>query len=415
VWVADSISMTIGQGADTATLKILTKDNEVVTAESIASLLTEPVTLTPGSSAAAKVGAYDSDVLTVLDAVAGEIAGNSPRLIQNLAIGWGLFYLDDSGVSDAPALTIFDLITLWNRHLLLDAASLFDTHGGADATNIISASNPTDFSTALVVLNEAKSKYNAHRVMTSGSVHGAADSANVVTAPDATTFATAGTLWADLWAKINAHGVLPDPVHVQVGVSYPVDGTMGLRVEQPKTLLQLVQRTKQLRLLYNAHLTRTSTGAGHLNPDSDNTVMVSVVALTLDGVASAANALADSIERHAQNLKADGTAAASPYHDSGSGAVTDPSAKVQGRATAQNPESIVKTLAGCLIAMEAHAQNDGVHLDKVWGKLAPPLGDWPYHARLSKAWNAAVSAVSPAIPAKFNSAAALARLLYGAK
>jgi hypothetical protein len=415
VWVADSISMTIGQGADTATLRILTADNEVVTAESIASLLTKPVTLTPGTSAAAKVGVYDADVLTVLDAIAEETADNTPRLIQNLSIGWGQFFLDPDGSSDAPLYTLFLLVTIWNRHLLLDAGATIDTHGGADATNPIALSNPTDLATSIAVLNQAKTKYAAHRIKTSGSTHGAADSTNVVTAPDATTFATACDLWEDLWLMVNRHAVMPNSVHTQVGVTKPVDGAAGQHLERPRTTLQLIQRTTALRTLYNGHLGKTTTAAGHANPDTDNTVTAATFALTLDGIASLANALADSIEHHGANLKTDGTAAASAYHESGGNAIVDTGAKVQGRASAQNPESIVKTLSGILIAMQAHALNDDVHGSEVWGKLGPDLEQWPYHARLTKAWLASVGAVTPAVPAQFNSAASLARLLYGAK
>ncbi len=104
------------------------------------------------------------------------------------------------------------LVTLANElkvdyeaHRVLTAGSV---HGAADATNAVSAANATDLATAITLLNDLRTQYEAHRVLTAGSVHGAADATNAVSAPAATDLATAITLANELKVDYEAHRVL---------------------------------------------------------------------------------------------------------------------------------------------------------------------------------------------------------------
>jgi hypothetical protein len=98
-----------------------------------------------------------------------------------------------------------EIKTDYEAHRVLTAGSV---HGGADATNTITAANASDTATRIALANDLRAKYAAHRIMTSGSVHGAADATNVVTAPVATDDATALMLALDIKAKYNAHRIL---------------------------------------------------------------------------------------------------------------------------------------------------------------------------------------------------------------
>jgi hypothetical protein len=93
----------------------------------------------------------------------------------------------------------------YEAHRVLTAGSV---HGAADTTNTVSAADATDEATAITLANEIKVDYEAHRVLTAGSVHGAADATNDVTAADATDLATLITLVDDLRVQYEAHRVL---------------------------------------------------------------------------------------------------------------------------------------------------------------------------------------------------------------
>lgn len=106
---------------------------------------------------------------------------------------------------DLAITLVNELKTDYEAHRILTAGSV---HGAADTTNVVSASDATDLASALTLANEIKTDYEAHRVLTAGSVHGAADSTNAVTAADATTLATLITLVNDIRTQYEAHRVL---------------------------------------------------------------------------------------------------------------------------------------------------------------------------------------------------------------
>lgn len=110
-----------------------------------------------------------------------------------------------------------ELKTDYEAHRVLTAGSV---HGAADSTNTITAADATNTATRVALANDLRAKYNAHRILTAGGVHGAADTTNVITAPVATDDSTALILALDLKAKYNAHIVL-----TAGGVHGAADGT----------------------------------------------------------------------------------------------------------------------------------------------------------------------------------------------
>jgi hypothetical protein len=98
-----------------------------------------------------------------------------------------------------------DLRIRYEAHRILTAGSV---HGLADSTNIVNAPVATDLASAITLVNELVTDYEAHRILTAGSVHGAADSINVVTTDVATNLATAVRRAKDLRTQYEAHRIL---------------------------------------------------------------------------------------------------------------------------------------------------------------------------------------------------------------
>jgi hypothetical protein len=93
----------------------------------------------------------------------------------------------------------------YEAHRVLTAGSV---HGAADTTNVVSSADATDLASAITLANEIKTDYEAHRILTAGSVHGAADTTNAVTAADATGRSTLISLVNDIRTQYEAHRVL---------------------------------------------------------------------------------------------------------------------------------------------------------------------------------------------------------------
>jgi len=73
----------------------------------------------------------------------------------------------------------------------------------ADSTNVLVAAVPTDLATCITAVNELKTQYNLHRVMT--SCHPVADSTNVVSSADADDLPKTITLANEIKTDLNAH------------------------------------------------------------------------------------------------------------------------------------------------------------------------------------------------------------------
>lgn len=106
---------------------------------------------------------------------------------------------------DLAILLVNDLKVQYEAHRVLTTGGV---HGAADSTNVVTSSDATDLASAITLANDIKTQYNAHRVLTAGSVHGAADTTNVVSSADATTLATLITLVNEIRVDYEAHRVL---------------------------------------------------------------------------------------------------------------------------------------------------------------------------------------------------------------
>jgi hypothetical protein len=80
-------------------------------------------------------------------------------------------------------------------------------HVENDLVNVVLSDDATDLSSAITLLNEEKTAFNAHRVQL--SVHVRNDTIDIVTSPDATDLASAAILAAELVAEYELHRVSP--------------------------------------------------------------------------------------------------------------------------------------------------------------------------------------------------------------
>jgi len=89
----------------------------------------------------------------------------------------------------------------YNAHL---ASTTY--HTAADAVNTITSVDATDLASLIVLLNEARGDYEAHRILVGvGPVHGSADLTHVISAPVAVDLTTAVALLKDLAYQYGEH------------------------------------------------------------------------------------------------------------------------------------------------------------------------------------------------------------------
>ncbi len=121
-----------------------------------------------------------------------------------------------------------------------------------------------DLTALNTLLNELKTDYAAHRVLTTGGVHGAADSVNVVTAANASSPSTRLALVNDLRVQIKAHMInTGSSVH---GLADTTDVVTAPVATDDSSALILALN---LKTVYNAHIILT-TGGVHGLADSTN-------------------------------------------------------------------------------------------------------------------------------------------------
>jgi len=145
-------------------------------------------------------------------------------------------------------------------------------HAAADSTNTM-ASPPTAKS-VYDLLNNLKTKYNAHRVLTGSSVHGAADSTNVVSAADADTKAKAVTLANAIRTEYEAHRILTtSSVH---GAADATNAVTVAAVTSASTWVEIAALADNIRTKYEAHRILT---AGSVHGAADNTNSATVAAV----------------------------------------------------------------------------------------------------------------------------------------
>lgn len=378
LWVAEVRSRRIGEPpTNFATLSVRTYDDEVDP------WARDAVKFTPNpQSPIALTSQYTEDVLTVLDAIRTEA---SPLTFQ-------------TSLAD-----IFNAIHQWNDHV--QSASAFSTHGLTDLASSVVVANATDLASALTLLNSIKSSYEGHRVKTA-SIHSGADSTNVITSPNATDLASARTLWRELWIDVNNHAV--NAVHV----SAPFDGMAKEWKETPTSEELLVERTNQLKSLYNAHLAKSVNTAVHAAADAENVVALGgVSALTVDGLVELINGWGHCMFRHGLNLKANGEEASTPYHNVSSTVVVDDSLKSP--FSASSLDNVFQLAEILMFLSEQHMRNTAFHTDGGLGSFAIPNSSRTLTMRLSYAWKLANQPGQLIIPKGFNSLATTLVTQYG--
>lgn len=388
VWVGEDVTFTIGVAPDTAILRVRTFS------DTIDQTKPERVSLTPAKTTLAKIAATNRDVILAVDAVRLLSAPfTTTTFAKDAVIGWGPI----DGATPSPRL--WDMIAVFNVHRTQTIS--YTTHTAGDATNGVASPAATDVATSIALLNDLRAKYEAHRVLTAGSVHLAPDATNAVSAAAATDFRTALALWNDLYVRITRHGTRGTVHNATTGI--PVDGAMGEWIEPPLYQADLPGKCNTLVTLYEQHRVKTTNGAPHAAADSDN--VLSSLVYDLDGkngIYDAINAFADALERHAANLKPDGSAAGSAYHTNAQ--------KLKVPTRAVDPASAEQTLAFLLLRMEDHFLNTNSHGSKALGTSRPnQTGEprWPYAARVGRAWERAINAITPAVPSNLNNSAVI--------
>ncbi|MBW2264095.1 MAG: hypothetical protein JRG91_19195, partial [Deltaproteobacteria bacterium] len=100
-------------------------------------------------------------------------------------------------------------------------------HTAADGANAMVAANATNLGTLITLINEARTNYEAHRVLVGGGpCHGQADAVNVIAAAVSTDLDTVVVLLKDLKAKMTAHqaNIAGAPqVHLAIDTANPLD------------------------------------------------------------------------------------------------------------------------------------------------------------------------------------------------
>lgn len=150
---------------------------------------------------------------------------------------------------------LFDLLnelkTDYEAHRVLTAGGV---HGAADSTNAVTAANATTTATAVTLANDLKTQYEAHRILTASSEHGAADSTNVITAADSTDLATVLVLANDLKTQYEAHRVL-----TAGSVHGAADSTNTISENDVAELADMVTNVNELKADLNTHIAKAIT------------------------------------------------------------------------------------------------------------------------------------------------------------
>jgi hypothetical protein len=308
---------------------------------------------------------------------------------------------------------LISLVTAWNEHVARDG---WVVHTNPDNTNALAstASVTASLSSIDTRLDDIVAKYNAHRILTAGTVHASADNDNVMVAQPCTTTAEAIAYYEHVYEKLYYHATGPS-YHSAATSNTVVDGYFGWLAEPPTTLQEVADaingtsttrwRNYSLTSLYEAHRVRGQIDAhdvaSGLAVDTDNTV--SYVGGSLSNLINTANNLAAAMNRHVQNLDVNNEAAATPYHFSDARR----SRLVAGRASdAASLAVLVEELWLCFeshlwgggpttgyVAVTASGSTRGQHPNRVFGGMSLlQSAVRPIHLiRLQKAFDASLA------------------------
>jgi len=118
------------------------------------------------------------------------------------------FLLNPSAADETALNSFLNLIkTKFNAHVVLTTGSV---HSNSDSADVVSTANATNAATRLALANALRAAYAAHRVKGSGGspaihINVGGDTTNIVTAPAATDDESVLVLALELAAQINAH------------------------------------------------------------------------------------------------------------------------------------------------------------------------------------------------------------------
>lgn len=380
-YVYEEKSRVFGVTPHTATLTIRTYG------DTIHLLDPERVKLVPANTPLAKMAASSRDVARVL----ADWKKTSANLYEATVAR-----LDATTLyTDGNALSI--VASAWTNHIQTVAG--YALHGAADNTNTV-AGSAISLATAITRLNNLRTAFNAHVILTAGSVHAIADGGSVVATAACTNLQTALDLWRDIRLALSNHGDNATSHVPGVGVA-AIDGDLMPWTEPPQNLAELLTQTEELVALYDAHRIKTAFSAPHAALDGDNAVSTSGVDwanVSKQAAYQIINNLADALERHSKNID-ENSVATTVYH-------TTPDTSVKVGARASDDASAANTLELLIVQMERHFASTSAHGAKTFGRyshirttngitmsLAP---------RLSRAWYYATAAAAPLVPANVN-------------
>jgi len=165
-------------------------------------------------------------------------------------------------------------------------------HIGADSTNVVAELGvPIEIYT---LLDELKVDYEAHRILTGGSVHSGTDTTNVITEADATTKALAITLANDLRTQFIANYANVTSHH---GADGSADAPTVAELTVGATWTQIAELADDLRASYEAHRVNVS-GSIHGGADSTNTVTAAAVGTVTTALYAGLNELKGDFNAH---------------------------------------------------------------------------------------------------------------------
>ena len=170
-------------------------------------------------------------------------------------------------------------------------------HVAGDTTNVVTEVGvPIEI---YAILDELKVNYEAHRVLTAGTVHAGTDAVNTISAADATTKALAVALSNDLrtqfvanFANVTSHHGASDTTGVAAATAVDV-------LDGDSTWTEIAAAADALRAAYEAHRVLTA-GAVHGAADSTNTMTATAVGTVTTALYAGLNELKGDFNAHIQ-------------------------------------------------------------------------------------------------------------------
>jgi hypothetical protein len=226
-------------------------------------------------------------MIDVVNALSTRVFGGSnPHLVNDAT---NVLVVSAAGIESLDSVLEAgdDLETKYTAHIAATA-----NHVAADSTNGTTDTSP--IADVYVLLNELKTDYAAHRVLTAASVHAGADSVDVVTAANATTKATSFALANDLKTQFNLHLANVTSVHGAADTANPV---VLADLTAASTWSEIMAMADSIRTKYEAHRILTD-GSVHGDADATNTVSQSAIGTVQTAINGLLNELKTDFNAH---------------------------------------------------------------------------------------------------------------------